>query len=363
VYGGGLTAHPLNRRPPAPRHDRKNRTMTERASGPFEGLRLAGDDKIVPFEVSPLDIRGRAVQLGPMLNAILDRHDYPAPVAALLGEMIALTVLLGTSLKFDGKFIVQTKTDGPVSLLVTDFRTPDAVRAYARYDAEAVAAAVRDGAASPQQLLGRGVLAMTVDQGPRTQRYQGIVELEGASLEEVARQYFRQSEQIPTRVRLAVAQMLTPDPEGRGSRRSWRAGGLIAQFLPRAPERMRGADLPGGDAPAGHQAQPARDDASEDAAWTEARALVDTVGADELTDPAIGSERLLFRLFHEHGVRVFDGARVADRCSCSREKIVDLIRSFPADDREAAFADGEAVTTCEFCSTVYRVRREEVFGA
>lgn len=324
---------------------------------PFVGIRLAGDDKVVPFEVAPLDLRGRAVQLGPMLNAILDRHDYPAPVAALLGEAIVLTVLLGTSLKFDGKFIFQTQTDGPVSLLVTDFRTPDAVRAYARYDQQAVEQAIGAGRAAPEDLLGDGILAMTIDQGPRMQRYQGIVELNGATLEEVAHQYFRQSEQIPTRVRLAVAQMVTPGSDGAGPTRRWRAGGLIAQFLPEAPQRMRLEDLPGGDRPR-HIAAP--EPLRADDSWIEAQALIDTVADDELTDPGIGCERLLFRLFHEPGVRVFDGARVADKCSCSRGKIVELIRALPDDDLLAAMQDDRVVTTCEFCGTVYALSRAEL---
>ena len=126
---------------------------------------FAGDDRVVPFQVEGLDVRGRAVQLGPLLNAILGRHDYPAPVARLLAEAIVLTALLGTSLKFDGKFTVQTKSDGPVDLLVADFTTPDALRAYARYDEEALAAALAEGRTSPPELLGVGVLAFTIDHG------------------------------------------------------------------------------------------------------------------------------------------------------------------------------------------------------
>ena len=329
--------------------------MTNHETGPLAGIQLAGDDKVVPFEVAPLDIRGRAVQLGPMLDAILGRHDYPAAVATLLGEAVVLTVLLGTSLKFEGKFILQTQTDGPVSLLVADFRTPDSVRAYARFDAAAVAAAAAEGRASPEALLGNGFMAMTIDRGPRMQRYQGIVELTGATLEEVATRYFRQSEQIPTRVRLAVAEMITPGENG--PKRAWRAGGLMAQFLPEAPERMRLKDLPGGDAPEGAEPEmPWR----EDDLWVEARTLVDTVAHDELTDPSIGSERLLYRLFHEQGVRVFDGARVTDKCSCSHEKILDLIRAFPDDEREEAFEDDKIVSTCEFCNTVYTITRDEI---
>jgi len=331
--------------------------MNDITASPLSGIDLAGDDKVVPFQVSPLDIRGRSVQLGPMLNAILDRHDYPPAVAALLGEATVLTVLLGTSLKFSGKFIFQTRSDGPVSLLVVDFRTPDAVRAYARYDGEAVAAAVNSGRADPQSLLGRGTLAMTVDQGPNTQRYQGIVELDGISLQDAAQQYFRQSEQIPTAMRLAVAEIMTPGEAG--FRHGWRAGGLIAQFLPEASERMRPRDLPGGDAPF-DRSDDGGDGEPEDDAWEEARALVATISDDELTDPQIGAERLLFRLFHEHGVHVFEGNAVEDKCSCSREKIVELVRGFEAEELDEAMQDGRIVTTCEFCSTVYTLTRDDL---
>ncbi|MFC6491019.1 Hsp33 family molecular chaperone HslO, partial [Nitratireductor sp. GCM10026969] len=182
---------------------------------------FAGDDHVVPFDVDALDVRGRAVQVGPMLDQILDRHAYPEPVARLLAEVVVLTVLLGSALKFDGKFIVQTRSDGPVDMLVADFATPGSVRAYAHFDDERLQQATAEGADSPAALLGTGVLALTIDQGAYMQRYQGVVELDGSDLEEVARSYFRQSEQIPTDVRLGVARIVVPG-EGGGAER-WRA--------------------------------------------------------------------------------------------------------------------------------------------
>lgn len=309
---------------------------------------FAGDDHVVPFQVEGLDARGRAVQLGPMLDTILGRHDYPEPVARLLAEMIVLTVLLGTSLKFDGKLIVQTRTDGPVDLLVADFAAPDSVRAYARFDEKALAEAVAANRLEPQQLLGKGVLAFTIDQGAYMQRYQGIVELDGASLEDIASAYFRQSEQIPTKVRLGVAELYERGAGG-GASHHWRAGGLVIQFLPDAPERMRQPDLPGGDAP--EHAEVAA--FAEDDLWAEAKALVDTIDADELTDPQVGAERLLYRLFHERGVRVFDPAAVIDKCSCSREKIKAVLDNFTAEEIDESIQDGRIAVTCEFCSTAY----------
>ena len=159
------------------------------------------DDAVLPFEVAALDLRGRLTRLGPALDDILTKHDYPAPVGKLLGEAIVLATLLGSALKFDGRFILQTQTDGPVSFLIVDFQSPDRLRAYARYDAKRL----KDGQDSGQ-LLGKGHLAMTIDQGADMSRYQGLVALDGGNLEDAAHEYFLRSEQIPTRVRLAVGE-------------------------------------------------------------------------------------------------------------------------------------------------------------
>jgi molecular chaperone Hsp33 len=306
------------------------------------------DDRVLPFAVNALDVRGRVVHLGPAVDQILARHDYPSPVAKLLGEAITLTTLLGTSLKFSGRFLLQTKTDGPVSMLVVDFTTPDRIRAYAAFDADKIAAAVASGQAGPPDLLGRGHLALTVDQGTDASRYQGIVSLEGQSLEDVAHTYFEQSEQIPTRIRLAVAEMLTREP-GQPPRHAWRAGGLLVQFLPQSDERQRRRDLAPGDAPEGATPLPSDDDD----AWAEAKSLVDTVEDLELTDPDISPERLLFRLFHERGVRVFDAQPVVDKCRCSRDRVLDMLHQFTAEDVTDMTVDGEIVVTCEFCGQTY----------
>lgn len=320
--------------------------MSLQAGAASEALRPAGDDAVRPFAVAALDVRGRVIQMGPELDAILARHDYPPPVSRLLAEAIVLAVLLGSSLKFDGRFTLQTETDGPVDMLVVDYRTNGDIRAYARFDGERVAAADAAGE-GPGALLGKGTLAMTIDQGPSMSRYQGIVALDGESLEDVAHTYFRQSEQIPTRVRLAVAEMHT---RADGAvHHSWRAGGLLVQFLPDAPERMRQADLPGGD-PAGEDPEGGF---SEDDAWVEAQSLAGTVEDDELTDPALSVETLLYRLFHERGVRVFSATPVRDRCSCSREKIAGVLASFTAEEITESTEDGEISVTCEFCGTKY----------
>ncbi|WP_157017712.1 Hsp33 family molecular chaperone [Mesorhizobium xinjiangense] len=310
-------------------------------------LQPAGDDHVVPFQVEPLDVRGRIVQLGPMLDDILDRHDYPEPVSCLLAEIIVLTSLLGSSLKFDGKFIVQTQSDGPVDMLVADFATPGSIRAYARFDEQKLADAEAEGRTSPEELLGKGVLALTIDQGSHMQRYQGVVQLDGSSLEEIARVYFRQSEQIPTEVRLAVARQMVAGEGGR--RPHWRAGGMLAQFLPDAPERLRMPDLHGGDGDDGET-----DRGNVDDSWTEVLALMSTIEVDELLDPTIGAERLLYRLFHEHGVRVFAGTAVQDDCSCSRDKIRTILEGFTDEEIAESVEDGSINVSCEFCSKHYR---------
>ncbi|RYE67093.1 MAG: Hsp33 family molecular chaperone, partial [Rhizobiaceae bacterium] len=195
-----------------------------------------------------------------------------------------------------------------------------------------------------------------IDQGRGMQPYQGIVPMDGSSLEEMAGVYFRQSEQIPTRVRLAVAELIDRDEDGN-PRHNWRAGGLVAQFLPQAPERMRQPDLHGGDGDERDAVE------VEDDAWLEASTLVGTIDTDELTDPQVAIERLLFRLFHERGVRVYDPQTVFDRCSCSRDKIKGVLDGFSAEEIHASVEDGEIAVTCEFCSTTYKFVTEEFESA
>ncbi|MGC1780165.1 MAG: Hsp33 family molecular chaperone [Xanthobacteraceae bacterium] len=312
------------------------------------------DDTILPFAVKALDLRGRIVRLGPAVDTILTSHDYPTPVAKLLGQAIVLTVMLGSALKIEGRFILQTQSDGPVRMLVVNFTSPGNVRACARFDAEQVSQAIVDNAASAGQLLGRGHLAMTIDQGPDMSRYQGLVALEGGDLEQAAHEYFLRSEQIPTRVRLSVAEEFRSG-EG-GPRRHWRAGGILLQFLPASPERARVADLHPGDAPAGTVPHVLPDDD----AWVEGRALIDTVDDLELLDPDLSSERLAYRLFHERGVRVFRAASVNARCSCSRDSVETMLKSFPQEDRDDMVENGRITVTCEFCSSTYEFAPQDV---
>lgn len=300
------------------------------------------DDTLLPFAVEPLDVRGRVVRLGPSIDHILSRHGYPAPIARLLGEAAALTCMLGATLEKAGRFQLQTRSDGIADMLVVDFDAPDRLRAFARFDAAKLAEAESAGRIDPATLLGNGHLAFTIDQGPEAARYQGVVALENDTLESAAHRYFRQSEQIPTLVRLAVGETLVPG----GSH--WRAGGLIVQFLPASPERQRRADLDPGNAPTGT----VKPDEAVDDAWNEARTLAATVEDHELVDPTLSGERLLYRLFHERGVKVFGASPVHDKCRCSRDSVANMLRSFPPEERRDMVGDdGKIGVTCEFCST------------
>ena len=301
---------------------------------------LGQDDIVLPFAVTPLDVRGRVVRLGPSVDRIVRKHGYPEPVARLVGESVALAALLGSSLKFEGRFQLQTRSDGIVDMLVVDFDAPDRLRAFARYDAGRLD--TEGGRLDSAALLGKGHLALTIEQGNDQGRYQGVVPLEGQGLEAAADRYFEQSEQIPTIVRLAVAQNVT----GEGA--DWRAGGFLVQFLPQSEDRRRQADLAPGDAPEGTETEAP----SEDDAWVEAKALAGTIEDHELVDPILSSERLLFRLFHERGVTVFDTHPLRDGCRCSRERIASMLRSFsPAERRDMVGPEGRVGVTCEFCGT------------
>jgi molecular chaperone Hsp33 len=293
------------------------------------------DDLVQPFRIDPFALRGRLVRLGPTVDRILSQHDYPEPVAAILGEAITLAVVLAGALKYDGIFTLQTKSDGPVRLIVADVSTEGAVRGYAQYDRERLDRVPTHPGASPSvpELIGKGYIAFTVDQGEDTERYQGIVELIGANLAECAQHYFRQSEQIQAGIKLSVARA--------GHDGAWRAGGLMLQRVP----------------PEGGYSVIADD--VEDG-WRRAMVLMSTATPAELVDPDLLPHRLLLRLFHDESVRVFRTHSLEARCRCSRERIAGILRSFPAEDIEDMRKDAVTTVTCEFCNTRYEFTGEDL---
>lgn len=305
--------------------------MTDHALEARIELRIPEDDLILPFQAEQADVSGRLVKLGPVVDTILSRHAYPEAVSQLLGEAVALTALLGAALKFEGKFILQASTDGPVDLLVADYQVPGGLRGYARFSKERLDALPPDG-----RLLGQGHLAMTIDRGSDTERYQGVVPLEGESLTEAADTYFRQSEQLPTFIRLAVARHYRAGGENSPAW-AWRAGGLLVQKLTR--EGGRGG---------------ARAAAFAEEDWTRAKALAETVEDHELLDPMLPPDRLLYRLFHEEQIRAFNAVPLESYCSCSQARVEELLRRFSAEDLVEMVVDGEVWVTCEFCNSRYR---------
>lgn len=291
------------------------------------------DNIAAAFQIEGWPVRGRLVRLGETIDAILSAHAYPEPVAGLLGEACALAALVGSSLKFEGRLIVQAQGDGPVRYVVADYDTAGHLRGYCRYDPDEVEAASQ-GFARPgaKTLLGQGVFVMTLDRGPDFERTQGITPIEGESLSLAAEHYFEQSEQVPTKVRLAVGTVSS----GYGP--SWRAGGALIQLI--AGDTARGS--------------------TEDV-WDRSRALFQTLADDELVDPTISPETLLFRLFHEDGVRLEDARPLQAQCRCSKDRIAAVLTSFGEEDRAGMVEpDGKIRVTCEYCASVYELEPSEI---
>jgi molecular chaperone Hsp33 len=291
------------------------------------------DNIAAAFQIEGWPVRGRLVRLGTTIDAILSAHAYPEPVAALLGEACALAALIGSALKFDGRLIVQAQGDGPVRYVVADYDTQGHLRGYCRFD-EAEVAAASEGFARPgaKTLLGEGVFVMTLDRGPDFERTQGITPIEGESLSLAAEHYFQQSEQIPTKVRLAVGAVTTD------AGTAWRAGGAMIQVI--AADDARGETLE---------------------TWDRSRALFQTLGDDELVDPTISPETLLFRLFHEDGVRLEDPRALQAVCRCSKDRIGAVLASFGPEERaDMVEPDGKIRVTCEYCATIYELQPEEI---
>lgn len=286
------------------------------------------DNMVTPFHWEEQPVRGRVIRLGSELDDILSAHDLPDPVARLLGEAVMAAALAGSSLKMEGRVILQASTDGPVSFMVSDFVSDGGMRGYIRHDADRLA----DLGSTPQDsdVLGKGQFALTIDPGTAEKRYQGISAIEPGPLAASIEHYFNTSEQVPSRLVMAVSRLT--DRDGRSS---WRGGGILAQRIAREEED--------GDA------------------WNTALALMDTVSADELTDPDISTDQLLYRLFHEQGVRRFEPLPLAKRCTCSRERLAGVLANFTRGERGEMVDDaGKIEMTCEYCARTFSFAPEEI---
>jgi molecular chaperone Hsp33 len=328
----------------------------EDGSRPAQGS-PAPDDLVQPFHIEGQPVMGRLVRLGPLVDEVLRRHDYPPEVATLLAEMLALAAGLSSLLKYQGIFTLQVKGDGPVSLMVVDATSGGDLRGYASYDVERLARRAGEAGrphAPVPRLLGQGYLAFTVDQGSHTERYQGIVELDGATLVDCVQHYFRQSEQLATGIKLAVGPTVSPGVRpgaGRGNVH-WRAGIILLQ---RQPESGSGAPIK----------RAVIDGEEAEEGWRRSLVLMSSATTAELLDPALAATDLLYRLFHEDGVRVTAPQNFRARCRCSRERVETVLRSLPRDEIESLKVDGEVVVTCEFCSRSYNFADadlEQIYG-
>ena len=286
------------------------------------------DDTVVPFQIAGANIRGRIITLSASIDKILRAHGYALNVSELTGEVACLAAMMGSSLKFDGKMILQAQGDGDVAMVVSDYNTSGEIRAMAK---------VSDGSpiARGRALLGNGHFAVTIDQGADMDRYQGVTPLEGETMSEAAAAYFEQSEQIPTIFKIAVGRV-----SQIGGNEEWRARGLMVQVVPEgAGERERGE----------------RESLGKDMEeiWERSKLFLRTVKDDELLDPMISAESLLYRLFHEDGVTVFNGKTINANCHCNIEKIAAVLSKYDAAELTEMVVDGRIAVTCEFCRTQY----------
>lgn len=312
-----------------------------------ESRNLSPDDNIIqPFQLEVSGLRGRVVRLGTVLNDILGAHAYPGPVAHLLAETVALSLLLSSMLKYEGIFTLQASAEGPVRTIVADVTTGGAVRGYAGYAQDLITAmehattgrghGVYDGF-DLRQMTNKGYLAFTVDQGANTERYQGIVGLEGQSLVESVQHYFNQSEQIGTTLKVAASY----NPNF-----GWRAGAIMLQRMPDPSIGVQATE----------QILPFRGEAGQEKEedWNRAAILLQSTLNDELVSSDLHSHDLLVRLFHEEGVRIFTPQPVFKSCRCNAERVRDILSTLSQDDREHAASNGIIEMTCEFCSKTYR---------
>jgi len=308
------------------------------------------DDYVQPFSVEGTDVRGQVVQLGPSLNAMLGQHTYPEPVLHLLGEFTVLAAMMGSTIKFDGKLTVQAQGSGPVRLVVVDYASDGAIRCYAQVADETVDnvgavpsdAPDRADPAALGTLLGKGHMAITIDQGPDMERYQGIVEIGGTNVIDAALTYFAQSEQTLTAIRIGVGKAYQSPPDGGTAQAVWRGGGIMIQRLPQAGYLF---------------ADPTHESLDD---WERLSVLMETTQADELIDRRIGSERLLTRLYHRERVRVFEPKPVRFSCTCSIERTENMLKSLGYATVQDLMEEGRIEVRCEFCNEVYRFNQVDL---
>ncbi|HUS52671.1 MAG TPA: Hsp33 family molecular chaperone HslO [Thermohalobaculum sp.] len=314
---------------------------------------FSGDDTILPFLLERSNMRGRVARIDRTLDQILGQHNYPVAVSSLVADAVMLTALIGQTVQLGWKFSLQIRGKGSVRLIATDYYAPEIegeparVRAYAAFDADEVASSLSE----PFELLGSGVFAVTIDQGPDMTPYQGITPLSGGSLAACAETYFAQSEQIATRFH---AQTALAEMPGRAAH--WRAGGIMLQQMPDEGGHL--PDSASGEGASGEDGLMTADDVaamgSREEDWSRANLLMRTADTHELVGPHLAIEDLLFRLFHEEIPRVYPAQPVEFGCTCSAERVEAAMAMYSAKDiRHMTTTDGRVTADCQFCSAHY----------
>ncbi len=308
------------------------------------GQQIAWDDSVLPFQLDHCDIRGRVARLDGVLDGILQQHDYPPLVEALVAEMALLTAFIGQTVKLRWKLSLQVQSKGPVRMIATDYYAPEEegaparIRAYASFDRDRLTDTV------PMDQVGTGYFAILIDQGEGTTPYQGITPLEGATLAKCAEAYFAQSEQLPTRFSLSFGLSSGPDEAEH-----WRAGGVMLQHMPKASPLSAAGDGSGGVLQANDLL-----DGDEEENWNRVNILLDTVEDLELIGPSVPPTDLLTRLFHEEAPRVFDAQALRFGCSCSEDKVRQSLSIYSAREIEKMTTDeGRVTADCQFCGAHY----------
>ena len=289
-------------------------------------------DTCVSFFIDNGAYQGRLIHMSSVLDTIIGKHCYPRPVAAVVAESTVLAAMLASTLKYEGLFTLQTQSNGAVSMVVVDVTSEGKIRACASFDEEhlkqnqELRKTSGEIEAAPH-LMGKGHLAFTVDQGPNTELYQGIVDLQGKNLTECALRYFKQSEQIDTDLKLFLQA-----PEGESG--SWLAAGIMLQKMP-----LKG----------GNESSPEE----MEEAWNEAKVFMESLTQDEVFDAELTSEQLLHRLFHANNLSISKCKNYSFGCRCSREKLLQTLSTFSEDDINAMLENNKVTATCHFCSEKY----------
>ncbi len=309
-------------------------------------LKTAPDNLVQPFQVETLELRGRFVRLGSTLNDIIKRHNYPYPAAKLLAEALTLTACLANAMKYEGVFTIQAMGDGPIPLLVSDITNTGAIRGYVNINEEKLKELYgnldkvdKDVNLAIPHLMGQGHLAFTMNSKLHKDRYQGIVELTGESLTDCVHHYFHQSEQIETVIKVAADQV-----KEENGKLVWRSCAIMLQRLP-AEEKDKFS-------------QSELKQMEED--WNRALVFLGSSTADEMLSPTLAPSHLMYRLFNEDGVRVFEPLPIQDKCQCDKKRMENVLKSMTEEELEEAMVDGVVTVTCQFCSKTREYTRKKL---